>query len=303
MHHLEAHAEALYDAELSRRCDEMRRGHEMKLSDDVRGEVMRRSAARAFGREQVAGIALTESIERLEDFERRRLDVPLLYCDGSGEMKVGRLREVEPADFADRLRQRFAESAGGRGRREAIRLAAAERHRQLLDERERAGECYTTTRDVAERHSSTLHANDHWQELPAAHYTAKEAARIEAFAARHHHPEARAVYEELLRTAVAEGRVGHPEIERKQQQTGEHGVERWNGLARSAEQNETRGYKVGRAIDSDDPQASHGADGGAREVSRAPEHAPASIPRERVRQPPQRISRAASNDQGHGVSF
>lgn len=103
----------------------------------------------------------------------------------------------------------FTETDGGRARCVAVEHAAEERHRPLLNDREGAGAFYLAAREIAERHIEQLQKIDTQRELPTPHYTAKEVAQIETFAAKQKDEESRTIYEETVRTAVADGRVGY----------------------------------------------------------------------------------------------
>ena len=135
--------------------------------------------------------------------------MPLLYEDASGEQKIGRLREVEPKTLIERWTNRFTERQADKERREAIQFAATERHAQLVKDREQAGAMYTAARDITDSYIERLHAQNQGKELPKPNYTAKEIAQIETYAAKQTDVQLRSQFEELVRAAIDEGRVGY----------------------------------------------------------------------------------------------
>lgn len=217
---MEGNATILRDPELLHSYERLNESRAARLSPEKAPAEIYHNAARAFAREQLAGIALTESSERLAAFEARQLDVPLLYRDANGEQRIGSLREVEPRNFSDRLWQRFTETASDRGRREAIQIAATERHAQLVKDWEQAGAMYVAARDITDSYTERLHKHTACQE-PKPHYTAKEIAQIETYAAKQDDV-MRAFYQEVVNTAITEGRVGNSTPEKSNRTQAEH---------------------------------------------------------------------------------
>ena len=68
---------------------------------------------------------------------------------------------------------------------------------------------YQTEGEIADSYRQQLKAQQPGRELPAPHYTAREIAQIETYAAKQTDVQLRAQYDELVRAAIAEGRVGY----------------------------------------------------------------------------------------------
>lgn len=218
---LETSANVLHDANLIHRYENLNTQRSANLTPEKAATDLNYNAGRAFAREQVAGIVLDESINRLTVFEERRLDMPLLYKDASGEQKIGRLREVEPKTLIERWMRRFTERQADKERREAIQFAATERHGQLVKDREQAGAMYVAARDITDSYIERLHAQNQGKELPKPNYTAKEIVQIETHGAKQTEV-MRAFYQELVSTAITEGRGGSSKSEKSNQTQTEH---------------------------------------------------------------------------------
>ncbi len=68
---------------------------------------------------------------------------------------------------------------------------------------------YRTESEIADSYRQQLATQQPGRELPAPHYTAREIAQIETYAAKQTDVQMRSQFEELVRAAIDEGRVGY----------------------------------------------------------------------------------------------
>ena len=201
-------------------------------------------AARASGVSRPPASRSTKASSGSRRLKKRRLDMPCSTRTRVGSSEVATLREVEPHSTGDRVMRYFTETDDERGRRAAVHQAAHDRHQQLLTDREGAGAFYLAAREVAEQHIEQLQKIDPQRELPAPHYTAKEVAQIETFAAKQKDEESRVIYEEMVRAAMMDGRVGYAKPERPEQTQSERDHER----EQTAENSGARPIGIGNMI-------------------------------------------------------
>jgi hypothetical protein len=142
---------------------------------------------RAVAREIMAGIAVEETKQRLEQFlESKR--VASLHL---GNHRTGSLREVEAHRLTDYL-ARAIETTSQRDHRHNLKLAAKEHHGRLVTEFEKASEYHDATRELA---SAVTDRNPK--------FTDKEKINLEIYAERQRDPQER---ERFL--GLARGRDG-----------------------------------------------------------------------------------------------
>lgn len=203
---LEAHAADLRSGELLKLCHE----HEIKRVAHLKPEEREKAVARAEGREIAAYVAYSETEARLRNFEERRMDTPLHYKDEQGRNKTATLREIEPKSFGDKVTRYLMESPAERTERDTIRRAAADHYNDLILTRDRAEKYCVAASDAAHGFKAHVNGTDQQNTLaPSSRFTAKEVAQIEAFAHRQGDPSLRMKYEDMIRSAIKEGRVSY----------------------------------------------------------------------------------------------
>jgi hypothetical protein len=165
---LEASAETLRDTKLLSEVHEWEKAasqHDKQI--DWQG--------RAVARELMAGVAVEETKQRLEQFlESKR--VASLHL---GNHRTGTLREVEARTLTDYL-ARAIETSAQRDHRHKVKLAANEHHGRLVTEFEKASEYHDLARELA---SGVTDRNPK--------FTDKEKINLEIYAERQTDPQER----------------------------------------------------------------------------------------------------------------
>jgi hypothetical protein len=176
MKSLEASAETLRDAKLLNEVHEWEKAaakHDKQID----------WAGRAVAREIMAGVALDETKERLEQFlESKRLASLHL-----GNHRTGSLREVEVRTLTDYL-ARLMETTAQRDYRHSLNLAATEHHGRLVTEFEKASDYYDAARELA---SAVTGRNPK--------FTDKEKMNLEIYGERQTDPQERERFLDLAR--------------------------------------------------------------------------------------------------------
>lgn len=167
-------------------------------------------AARALGRAEAASISLKEVNERVQDFNKTRQIIPVIFNQADGEEFTASLNDLQPRTVTDKVFSFF--SAKDRFEINAINQALDEQYSNFLTERKSLEQFDTVARNIANDLDQALRSTDeklaiHANQQSQPQFTAKEIVQIENYAAKQIDPAIRAQFEDLVHSSLTAGHV------------------------------------------------------------------------------------------------
>ncbi|MBA3568199.1 MAG: hypothetical protein H0W28_02465 [Pyrinomonadaceae bacterium] len=168
--------------------------------------------ARAAGRAEAADVLLQDLTERIQKFAENREFFPVLFKGADGHEKTASFHDLQPRTLTDKVFSCF--SAKDRLEIKAVNEALDQHYADLLSDRDSLESLMSSAREIAKNYEQKLLSADQYmrgsldQRMLQPQFTAREISQVENFAVQQTEAGVRAQFENIARSALANGRVG-----------------------------------------------------------------------------------------------